>query len=123
LNYVALLLQDAEFEVISIGVGSDEAKPIPTLDENRECISGQFERANGKEFYTHLFESPLRKIAEDTGGKYFYETQQNEILEYLESKLVNDENIIPPQQTEDASLAFLILSTLSFLVLIAVRQF
>jgi hypothetical protein len=119
---LAPLLRDAEFEVTSIGIGSDEIIPIPTLDENRECITGQFERANGKEFYTNLFESPLRKIAEDTGGKYFHETQQNEIVEYLKTKLANDKNIIPPQQTEDASLVFLILSTLSFLALIAVRQ-
>ena len=122
LDLVIPLVQESKLEIISVGMGSDEAVPIPTLDENRQCIEGQYERAEGKEFYTNLVEGPLNSIAEVTGGAYFHEDQENELLSFLNTKLKPLAGIQPPEQTEEFGQVLLLISTLSFLILVLIRR-
>ena len=106
----------------SIGVGVDDARPIPTLDDRGECLEGRYERAEGREFYTHLFEEPLRHIAEETGGRYFHVSEREAVVAYLRSTLKEIPGVTPPVQTEDISLIFLVTATLSLLGLVAVQR-
>lgn len=117
------VLQQAEMQVISVGAGSGPALPIPTLDENRQCMDGQYERAEGKEFYTQLFEEPLRFLAEETGGRYFADNEQSELIGFLRTKLKNVPGLKLPVQTEDISAPFLIIATISLFGLVCTRQF
>lgn len=119
---VAPALREAGIQVTSVGIGAESGEPIPTLDRERNCLEGQFERADGKEFYTHLFEQPLRFIAEETGGRYFSENQYPELLAYLASRLQAMPER-PPVQVQDISPLFLLLATLSLLGLVLIRYF
>ncbi len=116
-------LRNAGIHVISIGIGSEDANPIPTIDESLECVEGQYERAEGREFYTHLFEEPLRFIAEETNGRYFYQDDQGELIDYLKSTLVTTPGIEPPVQTEDISYIFLIIATIALFGLIWMQRY
>lgn len=117
------VIKSAKIHVISVGVGPLSDTPIPTLDDKRRCISGQFERANGKEFFTHLFDAPLKKIAEETGGRYFSESQQDMLMNYLKSKLTIDPGLQPPTKTQDLSADFLIVATIAVLGLAWVHYY
>jgi len=117
------LLNEAGIKVVSIGVGSVDGLPIPTLDKDRECLDGRFERAEGKEFYTRLFAAPLQFIAEQTGGRYFVETQEAELHDYLRSTLHEDVDLQLPAQTVDISPWFLLLATLCLFGLVYLRRF
>jgi hypothetical protein len=119
---VAPVLREAGIQVTAVGIGTEDNLPIPTMDAERNCLDGQFERAEGKEFYTHLFEEPLRFIAEETGGQYFAEGQRDELIAYLKSRLKETPNQ-PPVQTEDISMVFLVLATLSLFGLLSIRYF
>ena len=117
------VLNEAGIKVVSIGTGSGDGLPIPTLGKNRECLEGRFERAEGKEFYTRLFAAPLQLIAEQTGGRYFVETQKTELLDYLRSLLHENADLQLPLQTEDISPWFLLLATLCLFGLVWLRRF
>jgi len=120
---VVPVLQQAKMQVISVGTGSGPALPIPTLDENRQCMDGQYERAEGKEFYTQLFEEPLRFLAEQTGGRYFSDNEQSELVEFLRTKLKNVQGLKLPVQAEDMSAPFLIIATISLFGLALTHRF
>lgn len=122
LNEVMPRLRDADVQVISIGVGSEEARPIPTLDDRGECLEGRYERAEGREFYTHLFDEPLRFIAEETGGRYFHVTERGAIIDHLQSTLRKRPGMEPPVQTEDVSLVFLVMASMALLGLVGVQR-
>ncbi|NNE39212.1 MAG: hypothetical protein HKN08_12975, partial [Gammaproteobacteria bacterium] len=96
LGEVIPLLTQADVKVTGVGLGSNEAVAIPTLDPDRQCISGQYERADGKEFYTHLNETPLSAVAENTGGRYFHESQVNDLVLHLRNSLGNNSGNIAP---------------------------
>ena len=117
------VLAQAGIKVISVGVGPAEGLPIPTLGAERECLEGQFERAEGKEFYTQLFPRPLQAIAEQTGGRYFAESEQNDLINYLRSTLVESPELHLPVQTQDISPLFLLIITLSLFGLVYLRRF
>jgi hypothetical protein len=122
LNEVFPLLVESGVVVTSVGMGEEEGVPIPTLDANRQCLAGQYERADGKEFYTHLLDSPLITIAENTEGKYFYESQEDDLITHLRSFLRRQPDGLPPAQTEDIRLPFLILLLLSLFCLFLIKR-
>jgi Ca-activated chloride channel family protein len=122
LESMSPLVREANIELISIGVGSDDGTPIPTLDVNNNCLDGQYERADGKEFYTNLVDASLREIADETGGEYFHESKQEEIIVYLKSKLESLTSNRPPQQTEDLNGILLAISTASLFLLILLKR-
>jgi Ca-activated chloride channel family protein len=121
LNLAVIQIKDAGVAISVIGIGSDEGVPIPTLDTNRECQEGQYERADGKEFYTHLVEEQLRYLAEETGGAYFHEAQLQGLNESLYSRFEPTDSTMPPNISEDMSVLFMLLATFSFIVLIMIR--
>ncbi len=122
LNEVIPLLTEAEVKVTSVGLGSNEGVAIPTLDLDRQCISGQYERADGKEFYTHLNESPMKTVAENTEGRYFHESQDDELVLYLRDSLQNSTDSMPPQQTQDLRFPFILLLSLSLFCLFLIKR-
>ncbi len=122
LKDVSPLVSQSEIVVHSVGVGSDDGIPIPTLDANRQCISGQFERANGKEFYTHLLESPLISVADNTGGIYFHESQTEELIDALRSSLVENPALDVPSQTQDITMPFIVILALSLFCLFLIKK-
>jgi len=122
LETTAPLVRDAEIEIISVGMGTDEGIPIPTLDKNQLCIKGQYERAEGKEFYTHLVETPLRKVSDATGGIYFHESEEDELRVYLMSKLEPLATNKPPLQTVDLNWIFLSLTSLSLFLFVLLKR-
>lgn len=122
LNDVSPLMLQSDIVVHSVGVGNDDGIPIPTLDLNRQCISGQFERADGKEFYTHLLESPLISVADLTGGMYFHESQTEELIDALRSSLVENSALNTPRQTQDMRMPFILILALSLFCLLLVKK-
>jgi hypothetical protein len=122
LESMSPFVREENIELISIGVGSDDGIPIPTLDVNNNCLDGQYERADGKEFYTNLVDSSLRTIADETGGKYFHESEQEEVIVYLKSKLELLTSNRPPQQTENLNGILLAISTVSLFLLILLKR-
>ncbi len=117
------VMKEAGIVVDSIGFGSVDGLPIPTLDAQRNCLEGRFERAEGKEFYTRLFEQPLRMIAEQSGGQYFAANEQQKLLSYLASSQHEATGLKLPPQAEDLSPIFLLLATLSLFGLVYLRRF
>jgi hypothetical protein len=117
------VLNAAGIKVVSVGTGSVDGLPIPTLGKDRECLDGRFERAEGKEFYSRLFAAPLHLIAEQTGGRYFADTQEAELLDYLRSTLHEDADLQLPAQAIDISPWFLLLATLCLFGLVYLRRF
>ena len=115
-------LRDANIKLTSIGVGGDEALPIPTIDDRGVCLEGRYERSEGREFYTHLFEEPLRYIAGETGGRYFHVSERDAILDHLRSHLKERPGYRPPVQTADVSYIFLVTATLSLFGLVALQR-
>jgi hypothetical protein len=122
MDSVLPLIRDADIEVISIGMGAEEGVPIPTLDESQRCVAGQYERADGKEFYTHLVDTPLILAADETGGMYFHENEEDDLIDYLQSKLETTTANLPPQQTEEINWMLLMFSTISLSVLILLKR-
>jgi len=123
LTGVVPVLAQAGIKVVSIGIGSPDGLPIPTLGPERECLQGRFERAEGKEFYTRLFTQPLQAIAGQTGGRYFAGTEQNELIDYLRTTLHEVVDLQLPAQSEDVSPWFLLIATLSLFGLVYTRRF
>lgn len=123
LTGVVPVLAQAGIKVISVGMGSPDGLPIPTLGPDRECLEGRYERAEGKEFYTRLFPQPLQAIAEQTGGQYFPESEQDKLLVYLRSTLHEVPDLQLPAQSVDISHWFLLIATLSLLGLVYLRRF
>ena len=114
-------LKDDGVSISVIGIGSDEGVPIPTLDPGGECLEGQFERADGKEFYTHLVEDQLRYLAQETGGDYFHETDLQDLNASMLGRFEPVENPVQEGFSEDISILFMLLATFSLITLIVVR--
>ena len=77
--------------VITVGVGSAIGWKIPIYDESGN-FTGEYVKEKGSEghdFVSVLNENNLRVIADETGGKYFYYTQTNELMQHLSSTLSN----------------------------------
>jgi len=114
LDEVVPVLKEAKVQVISVGIGSSIGLPIPVI-ENNQCVPGMYERSDGREYYTHLVERPLRFIAEQTGGRYFSEADSNEIVDYLKSSLTYMAEQEIPIKKEDMDYIFLLVGTFSLI--------
>jgi Ca-activated chloride channel family protein len=64
---------DASIRIYSVGIGSSDGVPIPDFDE-RGRRRGFKRDADGRVVTTKLDEATLRRIADDTGGRYFRAT-------------------------------------------------
>lgn len=62
-------LEEGGVRVFSLGIGSTEGTPVPLLDPDGN-VSGYLKDRSGNTVMTKLEEDQLRKIADETGGRY-----------------------------------------------------
>jgi len=65
-------LKEAGAKVLAVGIGSEAGEPIPLLNKAGDVV-GYKKDENGTTVITHLDRAGLTRIAEDTGGRFFYE--------------------------------------------------
>lgn len=123
LNDTLPQIQEAGIKVTTVGIGPEQGLPVPTIDKNRQCLEGRFERAEGKEFQAQLFATPLQKIAEATGGRYFDITEEEALIASLRSSLHIAEEDAVPVTTVDLAPFSLLIATLALGLLIFLRRF
>jgi hypothetical protein len=116
-------IQEAGIKVTAVGIGPEEGLPVPTLDKDRQCLEGRYERAEGKEFLAQLFPAPLQNIAEATGGQYFDSTDEDALIRTLRSRLQQNESDVPPVRTVDMTPFSLLVATIFLALMIWARKF
>ncbi len=65
-------LKEANVRVLAVGIGSETGEPIPILNKRGELV-GYKKDENGSTVMTRLDRSGLERIAEATGGQFFYQ--------------------------------------------------
>jgi len=120
------LLREAGLSVISVGIGSVSGWKIPLLDEQGR-FTGEYARIKGAgDYISRLGEGLLKRISEQTEGRYFNYTQSEEIISYINSTLSLDYEIIEPQEvlrTTDLSWILFFPLWLSLIALSFSRKF
>lgn len=74
-------------KVITVGIGEREGAKVPVYN-TKGTFTGDYAKLQGAEYITYLEEEGLQEIASQTGGKYFYEKELDEFIEYIEENLV-----------------------------------
>ncbi len=67
-------LKDIGARVLAVGIGSDQGEPIPMLNKQGDVV-GYRKDSSGNTVLTRLDRAGLTRIAEDTGGEFFYQPQ------------------------------------------------
>lgn len=118
--------------IFTIGVGTPEGAPIPLIDENGNTrghvrqarpdqpSTGQSAAEDGQIVITRLNEPLLKKMAQDTGGRYVRATMDNE---HDIEQLVDDVKHFEKEKFEDRLVSakqekYYIFAALSFLCLL-----
>ena len=65
-------LKEANVKVLAVGIGSETGEPIPILNKRNELV-GYKKDENGSTVMTRLDRAGLERIAEATGGEFFYQ--------------------------------------------------
>ncbi len=65
-------MKEANVKVLAVGIGSETGEPIPILNKRNELV-GYKKDENGSTVMTRLDRSGLERIAEQTGGEFFYQ--------------------------------------------------
>jgi Ca-activated chloride channel family protein len=65
-------LKEAGARVLAVGIGSETGEPIPILSKKGEVV-GYKKDENGTTVLTHLDRAGLMRVAEATGGEFFYQ--------------------------------------------------
>ena len=65
-------LKEANVKVLAVGIGSETGEPIPILNKRNELV-GYKKDENGSTVMTRLDRAGLERIAEATGGQFFYQ--------------------------------------------------
>jgi Ca-activated chloride channel family protein len=82
-----------------IGIGSDEAVPIPLLDaEGRETV---LRDDNGRIVKTTFSEATLRQIASFTGGRYYRSTTGTEMVAAIDEIVRGERRLLGWKKTTD----------------------
>ncbi len=76
-------LKDAGVRVLSIGIGSDQGEPIPLFNKKGE-MSGYQKDASGNPVLTRLDREGLTRVAEATGGEFFYQPRSVAVGQVVE---------------------------------------
>jgi Ca-activated chloride channel family protein len=77
---------DKGIQVVTVGIGEAEGARVPLYDAKGN-FTGQYQKLQGADYVTYLEEDGLREIAPRTGGQYFAEQDQEELLTYIEDHL------------------------------------
>jgi Ca-activated chloride channel family protein len=80
-------LRDNNIRVLAVGIGSEEGEPIPVFNRRGEVV-GHKKDESGQVVLTRLNREGLSRIAEGTGGRFFYQPQSvamNEVVGLIDS--------------------------------------
>lgn len=77
-------LKERGVVVFAVGVGVEEGAPIPLHDSSGEVLEWKRD-SEGRMVRSRLEEAPLKRIARETGGRYFRLTDSAEIDQFLSS--------------------------------------
>jgi Ca-activated chloride channel family protein len=75
-------LKEIGAKVLSVGIGSDQGEPIPILSERGEVV-GYKKDENGTTVITRLDRAGLQRVANDTGGEFFYRSKDVAIADVV----------------------------------------
>jgi Ca-activated chloride channel family protein len=67
-------LKEAGARVLAVGIGSEQGEPIPVVNKQHEVV-GYMKDKSGNTVLTRLDRAGLTRIAQDTGGEFFYQPQ------------------------------------------------
>ncbi len=84
--------KDAGIAVITVGVGETEGAKIPIYSGSGD-FTGEYAKLGTSDMVTYLVEDQLREIAEKTGGRYFTEANEGDLVPYLREKLASAESV------------------------------
>jgi Ca-activated chloride channel family protein len=108
--------------VITVGVGETSGATIP-IYYNGE-FSGYYYQSNDEDYVTYLDEDRLKSLADATGGEYFFESNADELMEFIIDSL--DTSVSSSNSSDDyqslspvfltLSLALWIISTKRYLL-------
>jgi Ca-activated chloride channel homolog len=79
-------LKDSGVRVYSVGIGSETGEPIPVVDRRGEVV-GYMKDKDGNTVLTRLDRAGLTRIAEASGGQFFYQPKavaMGGVLEQIE---------------------------------------
>lgn len=76
-------LKEAGAQVLAVGIGSETGEPIPILNKSGEVV-GHTKDENGAVVMTRLDRAGLERIAEATGGKFFYQPKSVAMSEVVQ---------------------------------------
>ncbi len=87
-------------KVIAVGIGEADGARVPLYDPKGN-FTGEYQKLQGVDYVTYLEEDGLREIASRTGGQYFSEQEQEELLTYIEDHLSPAAMADVPEETID----------------------
>jgi Ca-activated chloride channel homolog len=67
-------MKEAGARVLAVGIGSEQGEPIPITNKNGDVVGYRKDR-DGNTVLTRLDRAGLTRIAQDTGGEFFYQPQ------------------------------------------------
>lgn len=108
-----------EIKVITVGVGEKEGATIPLYDEDGK-FTGEYAKHKMSVYVSYFEEKLLRKIASQTDGRYFFETDHKKIISQIERNLTSGK-IEEREEYQDISYLFLI--PVAVLWMIFARQY
>jgi Ca-activated chloride channel homolog len=76
-------LKEANVQVLTVGVGSEQGEPIPVYNRRGEFVDYKKD-SSGETVITRLDRAGLTRIAEATGGAFFYQPRGVAMAEVLE---------------------------------------
>ncbi len=84
--------KDAGVTIITIGVGEREGARIPVFNAKGE-FTGEYVQFQGSDYVSRLEDEQLRELAEQTGGRYFTESNWRELIPFLGDKLSSADSV------------------------------
>lgn len=80
-------LKEARIQVLSVGIGSESGEPIPVYDRQGSFVEYKKD-AQGRTVVTRLDRAGLTRVAEATGGAFFYQPRgvaMGQVVERIDS--------------------------------------
>ncbi|MFT3842412.1 MAG: VWA domain-containing protein [Myxococcaceae bacterium] len=75
-------LDEIGAKVLAVGIGSENGEPIPVLNSRKEVV-GYKKDENGNTVLTKLDKAGLVRIAEESGGEFFYQPKSVAMSEVI----------------------------------------
>ena len=110
-------------KVITIGIGELEGAKIP-IENSRGNLIGDYAKFQGADYFSYLQEETLIELAARTGGKYFPENNEKELMEFIEKNLSSiSSETISEESVDYQSVAHWIILIAVPLWIIVVRRY